>query len=109
MLLFSCFFYKRGRTTLSKAVEVVGWLTTPCLWGHQAPKNGPRSRGVPKHPRGSQWLTLSLHMGGGRGEAAARRRPSLLLHRLFKGSKCSRVDCNGETCSDFSMSTLNWG
>jgi len=54
MLPFYCFFDKRERTTGSKAKEKVGCVTTPCLWGHQARKIRPKSRGVRKHPRGSR-------------------------------------------------------
>ena len=104
MLLFYCFFDKRERTTGSKAKEEVGWLTTPCLWGHQARKPRLRSRRVQRYPRGSRRITLLLHIDGGRGGVAARRRASLLLHRRCKTSvksrKCSRGDCNGKTCPD---------
>ena len=54
MLLFYCFFDKRVRTTGSRAVQEVGWMTTPCLWGHQAQKNRRRSRGLREYPLGSR-------------------------------------------------------
>jgi len=89
MLLFYCCFDKRAGTTGSKAVEEIGRLTTPCLWGHQARKKILRSRGVQTYPCGSRLITLLLHRDGGRGGAAARRHSSSLLqdvcerHKLF--------------------------
>jgi len=104
MLLFYFFFDKRERTTGSKAKEEVGCMTTPCLWGHQARKTRLRSRGVQRYPRGSRRITLLLRIDGGRGEVAARRRAAFLWHRRcktsVKGRKCSRGDCNEETCPD---------
>jgi len=89
MSLFYSFFDERAGITGSKAVEEVGKLTTPCLWGYRARKNILRSRGVQTCPCGSRLITQRLRRDGGTGGAAARRRSTSLLqdvcerHKLF--------------------------